>query len=198
MMDLGSRVWNRIRSGASRAVFTPRSFSDLGNRTDVNRALRRLATAGKIRRICRGVYDIPENHATLGPVSPDPDVVARAIATEAGYSLQLTPSRAANLLGLSSQVPARIVYLIAGSSRKIRVGSHLIEFKHAGPRTLLGAGTPAGVAIQAIRALGPKHLTADAIQRLRRSLPSDARSGLEKLAHHAPRWMATVIGAVTA
>lgn len=198
MMDLGSRIWDRIRSGASGAVFTPRSFSDLGNRPDVNRALRRFARTGKIRRICRGVYDIPENHATLGPLSPDPDVVARAIGAEAGYSLQLTPARAANLLGLSSQVPARVVYLIAGSSRKIRLGSHVIEFKHAGPTTLLGAGTPAGVAIQAIRALGPKHLTADVIQCLRQRLPSDARSGLKELAHHAPRWMTPVISAVTA
>jgi hypothetical protein len=156
-----------------------------------------LTKAGKIRRISRGVYDIPKSHPTLGPLSPDPDAVARAIATQAGYRLQPTPARAANVLGLSSQVPAQIVYLIDGSSRKITVGNQIIHFKHASPRALLGAGTLAGVALQAIRAFGPDHLTAGVIQQLRQSLPSDAKTGLKKLAHHAPQWMALAIDAVT-
>ena len=69
---------------------------------------------------------------------------------------------------------------------------------NAGPRTL-GAGTPAGVALQAIRAFGPNHLTAGVIQQLRQGLPSDAKTGLKKLSHHAPQWwMASAIDAVTA
>jgi hypothetical protein len=115
-----------------------------------------------------------------------------------GYRLRPTPARAANALGLSSQVPAQIVYLIDGSSRKIKVGNQTIYFKHAGPRALLGAGTPEGVALQAIRAFGPHHLSAAIIQQLRQNLPSDAKTGLKKLAHHAPRWMASAIDAVTA
>jgi hypothetical protein len=157
-----------------------------------------LTKAGNIRRISRGVYDIPKNHPTLGELSPDPDTVARAIAAQAGYRLQPTPARAANVLGLSSQVPAQIVYLIDGSSRKITVGNQIIHFKRASPSALLGAGTPAGVALQAIRAFGPDRLTAGVIQQLRQSLPSDAKTGLKKLAHHAPQWMASAIDAVTA
>jgi hypothetical protein len=198
MTDLTLHVLDRLKSGAPGAVFTPKAFGDLGNRAAVDQALSRLTRAGKIRRISRGVYDIPKTHPTLGPLSPDPDAVARAIAAQAGYRLQPTPARAANVLGLSSQVPAHIVYLIDGSSRKITVGNQIIHFKHAGPRALLGAGTPAGVALQAIRAFGPDHLTAGVIQQLRKSLPSDAKTSLKKLAHHAPQWMASAIDAVTA
>jgi hypothetical protein len=198
MADLTLHVLDRLKSGAPGAVFTPTAFGDLGNRAAVDQALSRLTRAGKIRRISRGVYDIPKTHPTLGPLSPDPDAVARAIAAQAGYRLQPTPARAANVLGLSSQVPAHIVYLIDGSSRKITVGNQIIHFKHAGPRALLGAGTPAGVALQAIRAFGPDHLTAGVIQQLRKSLPSDAKTSLKKLAHHAPQWMASAIDAVTA
>jgi len=187
-----------VKSSAQGAVFTPKAFSDLGNRAAVDQALSRLSKAGKIRRISRGVYDVPKNHPTLGPLSPDPDAVARAIADQSGYRLQPTPARAANALGLSSQVPAQIVYLIDGSSRKIKVGNRIIHFQHAGPRALLGAGTPEGVALQAIRAFGPHHLSAAIIQQLRQNLPSAAKTGLKKLAHHAPRWMASAIDAVTA
>jgi hypothetical protein len=198
MTDLTLKVLKRVRVAGPGAAFTPKAFSDLGNRAAVDQALSRLTKAGKIRRISRGVYDIPKTHPTLGPLSPDPDVVARAIAAQAGYRLQPTPARAANVLGLSSQVPAQVVYLIDGSSRKITVGNQIIHFKHAGPRALLGAGTPAGVALQAIRALGPDRLTAGVIRQLRQSLPSDAKTGLKKLAHHAPQWMASAIDAVTA
>jgi len=184
--------------GVPGVAFIPKAFSDLGNRAAVDQALSRLTKSGEIRRISRGVYDVARNHPTLGPLSPDPDAVARAIADQSGYRMQPTPARAANALGLSSQVPAQIVYLIDGSSRKIKVGNQIIHFKHAGPRALLGAGTPEGVALQAIRAFGPHHLSSAVIQQLRKNLPSPAKRGLKKLAHHAPRWMASAIDAVTA
>ena len=198
MADLTLKVLKRVKAASPGAAFTPRAFDDLGNRAAVDQALSRLTKAGKIRRISRGVYDVPKNHPTLGPLSPDPDAVARAIADQSGYRLQPTPARAANALGLSSQVPAHIVYLIDGSSRKIKVGNQIIHFKHAGPRALLGAGTPAGVALQAIRAFGPDHLSDGVIRQLRHNLPLDAKTGLKKLVHHAPQWMASAIDAVTA
>ena len=198
MRDLTLKVLNRAKAVGPGSALTPKAFADLGNRAAVDQALSRLAKAGKIRRIARGVYDVPKNHPTLGPLSPDPDVVARAIAAQAGYRLQPTPARAANVLGLSSQVPAQIVYLIDGSSRKIKVGNQTVYLKHAGPRALLGAGTPEGVALQAIRAFGPDHITEGVIKQLRRSLPSTAKTGLKKLVHYAPRWMASAIDAVTA
>ena len=173
MADLTRRVLKRIKAAGPGAAFTPRVFDDFGNRAAVDQALSRLTKAGKIRRISRGVYDVPQNHPTLGPLSPDPDAVARAIADQSGYRLQPTPARAANALGLSSQVPAQIVYLIDGSSRKIKVGNQIIHFQHAGPRALLGAGTPEGVALQAIRAFGPHHLSAAIIQQSGSALQID-------------------------
>jgi hypothetical protein len=173
-------------------------FDDLGNRAAVDQALSRLTKAGKIRRIARGVYDIPKMHPMLGILSPNPDAIAKSIASQGGYRLQPTPAHAANALGLSTQVPAQIVYLTDGSSRKIKVGKQVIQFRHAGPKTLLGAGTSAGVALQALRAFGPDHLTASAIQQMKRNLPPDAKAGLKKLARHAPHWMTPAIDAVTA
>jgi len=198
MRDLTLKVLNRAKMVGPGSALTPKAFADLGNRAAVDQALSRLAKAGKIRRISRGVYDVPKNHPTLGPLSPDPDSVARAIADQSGYRLQPTPARAANALGLSSQVPAQIVYLIDGSSRKIKVGNQTVYLKHAGPRALLGAGTPEGVALQAMRAFGPDHLNDAVIRQLRQNLPSAAKTGLKKLAHHAPHWMASAIAAVTA
>jgi hypothetical protein len=76
---------------------------------------------------------------------------------------------------------ASFVYLIDGSSPKIKVGNQIIQFKHSGPRALLGAGTHEGVALQAIRAFGPDHLTDSVIRQLGQNLPSEAKTGLKKL-----------------
>ena len=157
---LGPRSAHHFCPASSREGWTPITWKT-----------RPQSGTGEIRELWSSA---PFMSGTLGLLSPDPDAVARAIAAQSGYRLQPTPARAANVLGLSSQVPAQIVYLIDGSSRKIMVGNQIIHFKHAGPRALLGAGTPAAVALQAIRAFGPDHLTADVIQQLRQSLPSDA------------------------
>src|ERR1700724_2602710 len=147
MRDLTLKVLKRSKAAGPGSALTPRVFDDLGNRAAVDQALSRLTKAGKIRRISRGVYDVPRHHPTLGPLSPDPDAGARSIADPAGNRLHPTRARAANALGLSSQVPAQIIYLTDGSSRKIKVGNRIIQFRHAGPRALLGAGTSAGVAL---------------------------------------------------
>ena len=91
-----------------------------------------------------------------------------------------------------------MVYLTDGSSRQIRVGKQVIYLKHAGPRALLGAGTKAGVALQALRAVGKDNLTDGIVRHLRNNLPPDAKPGLRKLMHKAPQWTAPVIDAITA
>jgi len=118
-------------------------MSDVGARAATDQALGRLVRDGSIRRLARGLYDLPQVHPILGLLSPNPDAVAAAAAEQVGHRLQISPARAANALGLSSQVPAKMVYLTDGSSRKIKVGQQVIYLKHAGPRALLGAGTKA-------------------------------------------------------
>lgn len=80
MADITQMILDRLKSGSPGTAFALKAFEDLGNHAIVSRALRRLIKAGKVRRICRSVFDIPRDHPTLGPLSPDPDAVARAIA----------------------------------------------------------------------------------------------------------------------
>jgi Family of unknown function (DUF6088) len=84
MASLTTLVFDRAKSGAPGAVFTPKAFDDIGRRAAVNQALSRLSKVGKIRRISRGIYDVPRIHPALGPISPNPDSVAKAIADQSG------------------------------------------------------------------------------------------------------------------
>src|SRR2546427_9087415 len=108
--SVDAKLLRRIRGGRPDSLFSPRDFVDLGQRAAVDKALSRLAQAGRVRRIGRGLYDVPRDHPLIGRLSPDPEAVARKLAQREGERLQPTGAAAANLLGLSEQVPARIVY----------------------------------------------------------------------------------------
>jgi hypothetical protein len=198
MITVADKILARAKRHGAGWVFSAKHMSDVGARAATDQALGRLVRDGSIRRLARGLYDLPQVHPILGLLSPNPDAIATAAAEQVGHRLQISPARAANALGLSSQVPAKMVYLTDGSSRKIKVGQQVIYLKHAGPRALLGAGTKAGVALQALRAVGKDHVSPGVVRHLRDNLPADAKVGLRKLMHKAPQWAVPVIDAITA
>ena len=183
------QVLRRIRSKGRGAVFVPSDFLDLGSRGAVDMALSRLVRGGHARRLSRGVYDYPRQHDRLGALPPALPKVAQAIARSGGLVLQPSGAFAANALGLSTQVPAQLVYFTNGSSRRIKVGNQTIRFKQATPKGLLGAGSVAGVVIQAIRHLGRDGLTDHVIAHLSKILKDQDKRALVQLVPSAPAWM---------
>ena len=114
----------RIRGNGSGWAFSPKDFLDLGGRPTVDSALHRLTRRGEVRRVVRGIYDYPRFSKLLDQqLSPDVDQVARAIARKFGWRIQPSGAIAANLLGLSTQVPARAVYLSDGPDRSYKIGN---------------------------------------------------------------------------
>lgn len=186
-------VYEKLRKQVEKrgrgAVFVTREFLDLGSRAAVDEAFSRLAKEGVIRRLGRGLYDYPRLHPTLGPVPADADLVAAALARKTSSRIQSTGARAANALGLSTQVAARPVYLTDGGRRAVQVGGQTIELRHAAPRSLAGAGRIEGTVIQALRHLGPDQIGADTIKRLRQTLTPREKVALRREALSAPGWL---------
>lgn len=129
-----SRIVKRARSSGRGSVFTPNDFLDLGGRDSIDQALSRLAKAGRLRRLARG-STIPQGASKAWPASsPAPDDIAQALARETGSQVQVAGSRAANVLGLSTQVPARSSYLTDGPSRRVVLGKRIVDLRHASPK----------------------------------------------------------------
>ena len=180
-----SRIYGRKRGN----VFTPNDFLELGSRKAVDMALSRLVKAGTVRRLSRGVYDYPNTHPQLGVLTPDPETIAMAIAGKNRIRLQPHGAYAANLLGLSEQVPAKVTFLTDGLTRTIKVGRQVIELRRTSPRNMATAGELTGLVIQAFRYLGAKHITPERIAHLRRTIPQTEREKLLKAIPVAPGWM---------
>lgn len=170
-------------------VFTPDELLDLGPRAAVDQALSRLARAGAIRRLARGLYDVPIVHPRLGPLTPGPEAIAEALARRDAARLQVSGARAANALGLTTQVPGRAVYLTDGTPRTRRVGGQTVELRRATPRALAGAGTTAGAVVQALRHLGPERVDDAVLAHLTRTLSAEDRRAVGALRRTAPGWL---------
>lgn len=187
--SVDSRVLERVQSHAPGWVFTPADFSDLGSRTAVATALKRHKADGVIRLLGRGLYDVPRQHDLLGTLWPPIEAVEKALERKDGLRLQPSGAYAANLLGLSEQVPAKVVFLTDGATRTVKVGPTQITLKRTTPRNMAAAGRLSGLVIQAFRNLGAAHITPERIARLRKNLPAQERAELLTDLSLAPEWM---------
>lgn len=188
MNSTAGSILKRIRVHGRGWVFTPRNFLDLGTRRAIDRTVARLTRDKTIRRLTQGVYDYPRVHKKLGGLAPNPDDVAAVLAAKTGSRVQVSGARAANLLGLTDQVPAQLVYLTDGPPHSVKIGAQTIRLKSARPSKFPGAGTQAGLAIQAIRAVGPNASTDFVVRQLSRALTADDKRQLAKLIKYAPGW----------
>lgn len=202
--QLKTQIAQRIVGSAPFGVWTPADFLDLGDRDGVDKALQRLARAGEIRRIDRGLYDMPRtSRLTRAATPPDYRQVIDAIARRDQARMLVDGMTAANDLGLTDAVPARVLVHTETHRRSLRLGNLTIEFKKTAASRLYWAGRPAMRVVQALHWLKDV-LPAErdrVMARLRALLdePShgpairdDLRAGLATL----PAWMQTFVRAL--
>jgi hypothetical protein len=150
VLDLRGLILSRTRSSPD-TVWTPTDFADLGTRAAIDKTLQRLATAGELRRIDRGLYDRPrQNRLTKRPTVPDYRAVIQAVARRDQVRVLIDGMTAANDLGLTTAVPARIEVLVDARLKPIRLESQEIRFKAAAASRLYWAGRPAMRVVQAL------------------------------------------------
>jgi hypothetical protein len=147
---IASQILNRI-GAPSNAVWTPSDFADLGSRTSIDKALQRLAINDELRRIDRGLYDRPSyNSLTRTSNVPDYRAVIEAVARRDKARVLVDGMTAANDLGLTNAVPAKIEVLVDGRFKPIKLGNQEIIFKHAAPSRLYWADRPGMRVVQAL------------------------------------------------
>ena len=149
--NLKTAILDRIEKAAKREVWTPRDFLDLGKRDATDKALQRLTQAGILRRISRGLYDKPYFSKLIQRDNP-PDVrkVIDAIARRDQIRVLVDGMTAANDLGLTNAVPAKIIVHTDARIKPIMLGNMKITFKKTAPSKLYWADRPAMRVVQAL------------------------------------------------
>lgn len=196
MQSVDNKIVSRIYGKGRGWCFSPKAFIDLGSPEAVRLALFRLERKGTIRRLSRGLYDYPKKHPTIGYISPDPKEIAKALSARDVTRLQPSGAYAANLLGLSEQVPAKIVFLTDGRAQRVRIGGQEIVLKKTTPRNMATAGRISGTVFQAFRHLGQKQISEAHIGHLRKILTPQDKKQLKKDKVYAAAWMHPLLDAI--
>lgn len=189
-----ARITAQMRQRGRGKVFIPKDFLSLGSREAVDQALSRLARAGTVQRLGRGLYGYPKLNERLGiAIQPDVDEIADALARQTGSRVAPSGAVAANLLGLSTQVPARPLYLTDGRSRQVKVGAFVLVVKHVAPKELPVENRMSATVLQALRHLGQDAIDAAVVSRIRKALSPRQRSQLLEDSRYTTDWIAAVV-----
>jgi hypothetical protein len=190
MQTMRDQIVARIERLGEGKAFSAKDFLDIASRGTIDMALGSLARSGTIRRVRRGLYDMPKvNPALGGKLSPDIDEAARAIARRQRWKIVPEGAWAANLLGLSTQVPAKIIYLTDGPNYEVTIGRRSIHFKHARPKAMAGLDGKFALVVQALRYLGKEGMGSRQIETLRAVLTAAEKRRLVKDTRFGVDWI---------
>jgi len=171
MKSIEDKIVSRIYGRGKGWSFTPNDFVGDFPRANIDKALSMLVKKDTIRRIYRGVYDYPKQSELLQQqLSPDFDQVARALARKFNWRITPTGDAALNLLGLSTQVPGRLIYLSDGPSRSYDFDSFTLEFKKSALKDVGFKHPESGLVVQALKALGKDRVDENVVATIRKHL----------------------------
>ena len=154
MKSIEKQIEKSITIKRKGTLFIPDDFLSYGSSEAIRKALGRLEDKKIIIRVSQGIYVQPKISKLIGPLTPSAEEVAEAIAKRDKIRTIPTGSYALNALGLSSQVPMKIVLLTDGSPREIKVGKRTIKFKRTTPKNLMAKGKISRLVIQALKEIG--------------------------------------------
>lgn len=188
--DYQKQIEERIASLPEGNAFITSDFLDIADTQVVNKVLSRMAEAGTIRRILRGVYDRPRYSELLQEWSaPKMEEVARAIARNFGWTIVPCGDTALNLLGLSTQVPAVWSYISNGPYRSYQIGKTNLKFKHTANRDIGRLSPVSALVVQALKALGKENIGTVEKRKLSIALTEENKAHLLEETQHGTAWI---------
>ena len=196
MPSLSERIMERAAALPEATPLCPGALLHLGSRAAVDQALSRLARAGRLLRVCRGVYMRPVE-TRFGPCPPLAEKGVMALAELWGETIVPCEAAAANVLGLTTQNPVLLVYLTSGPSRQLRFGGQKVRLRHAPRWQLVAPYRPAGNAVRALAWFGPREVE-DTLAAIASRLSDDDMAELAAARAIMPAWMAEPVSALIA
>jgi hypothetical protein len=169
-LSVESQIVTKFLANNRGQILFPENFSAFGSEEAVRIALHRLVRKQILVRLAHGIYIYPKEDKTLGVLYPSFDEIAKAIAKRDKARFISTGVHALNELGLSTQIPMKVVYLTDGSPRSIQVGKRSIVFKKTSPKNLAAIGEISRLVIQALREIGKDKISGDQLKKIRKLL----------------------------
>jgi uncharacterized protein DUF6088 len=191
MQTVAEKILSEVQTLPEGALISAKQFLHLGSRAAVDQALKRLRERQELLPLYRGVYVRPVK-TRFGPRAPSAEKVVGQFAATRAETVVPHGAAAANSLGLTTQVPTKLVYLTSGKSRKLKLGAQTVEMKHAPQWMLLPSQRAAGEAVRALEWIGERR-AAEALTVLKQKLSPSTVDELIALRPALPAWLSKSI-----
>lgn len=193
MSSIHRQIVKRIeQEGRGKVIFSS-DFISISNTENIKKVLLRLEQKERLVRLSRGIYLYPKLDKELGILQPSIEDIAKAIAKRDRARIVPTGVLALNKLGLSTQVPMKVVYLTDGAPRSIQLGKHSIKFKKTTPKNLMARGEISSLVIQALREIGKDNATEEQLTRIHDLLLKEDTENIFHDSQVAPVWIARIL-----
>ena len=188
-----TEILSRITESAEHSVFFINDFSNLGSVETIRKALAEAVSMGLLEHLAHGIYAKPMN-SRFGLVPIPLEIIAKEIASRDKVQIMPTGTTAANILGLSTQIPMVVTFLTTGSSRSINIGNRVLKFRHAAPRNFAFKGSTIPLIIQAFKDLEKENIGEIEISKIKTYLSkaNDKNMICEDILL-APQWIQSII-----
>lgn len=193
MKSVEDMVIDRINKTPKGKLIFPEDFQSFGSSEAIRISLHRLEKNKQITRVAQGIYVRPKVSKYIGEVMPSIEEIAKGIAKRDKIRIVPTGVYALNMLGLSTQVPVKLVFLTDGAPRTIKIGKQTLKFKKTTPKNLMAKGEISSLAIQALREIGKENVTEKEEEKVISLLKKEKRELLEHDILLAPVWIQKIM-----
>lgn len=194
MTSLVQHILTKASQLPEGGVFSPKEFLHLGSREAVDQTFTRLVKEKRLLRVGRGLYTLPLQ-GRFGTRPPSPEQLLAALTEKTGETVVSHGAAAANRLGLTTQVPVREIFLTSGRSRTLRLGSRVLEIKHAPHWQLLLGESSGGALLRALAWLGPEHAE-EVMPQIHEMMPANELEAVVAVRSELPDWLARTVSRV--
>ena len=193
MKSSKNQIETKILKSSLGEIFFAEDFYAYGSAGNIRLTLFRLVNEGILERLAQGIYLKPKRDPLLGTLYPTTEEIAKQIAQRDKARIAPTGVFALHLLGLTTQVPLKAVYLTDGSAREVKIGKRSIKFKKTVPKSFVIKDDLLHLVVQAFREVGQKNISEAFLKQIKASvLKLDADSMAQQL-KYAPVWIQKAI-----
>lgn len=190
--NIKNSVMKSIDKSPPHSIFFISDYAQLGSAETIRKILYEATLTGVLEKAGHGIFIKPK-HSRFGHVPVPLEKIAREIAERDKCEILPTGDTAANLIGLSTQVPMNLSYITTGSTRIIKIGERKISFRHASPKNFVAKGRAIPLLIQGLREVGEENITSSDIDAIKRFIDNQEDPYFQEDLTLAPVWIQKII-----
>ena len=196
MQSLHNQIKSIITKKRKGTIVFAEDFKKAGDSGTVRVSLFRLCKEGVLIRLTNGIFLYPkiDKQFGLGVIYPSIFEIANEIAKREKARLMPTGVYAMNRLGLSTQVPAKVIFLTDGAPRTIKIGQNAtIKFQKTTAKNLAFKGKITQLVCSALKEIGKDNVTDEHLQKIKQILSMESNKIIEHDSALVPEWISKII-----